>query len=68
MQASEAWFTKHGPALFGGAHVCELGCGTGRLLCRAQAAGAACIVGLDWSPAMLARARERLGSQAYVFV
>lgn len=45
---------------FGGP-VLELACGTGRLLQPLAAAGFAC-TGIDRSPAMLARARARLGA------
>ena len=45
-----------------GGKVLELGCGTGRVLIRVAAAGCE-IVGLDLSPFMLAKCRERLASQ-----
>ncbi len=46
-----------------GSRVLDVGCGTGTQLERYVAAG--CVVaGIDTSPAMLARARERLGSAA----
>jgi SAM-dependent methyltransferase len=43
-----------------GSRVVELGCGTGRNLQRFLQAGAAALWGLDVSPEMLARARQRL--------
>jgi SAM-dependent methyltransferase len=43
-----------------GGPVLELGCGTGRVLAGLAAEGLAC-TGLDASPAMLAKARERVG-------
>ncbi len=42
----------------------DVGCGTGRNLVLAAAAGARTLVGLDASPGMLARAREKLGETA----
>lgn len=45
-----------------GGKVLELGCGTGRVLIPTAAAGHA-IVGLDLSPHMLARCREKLRAQ-----
>ena len=41
-----------------GATVLDLACGAGRYLKRLHAAGATCVVGLDLTPAMLARARS----------
>ena len=47
----------------GGSRVLDVGCGTGTQLERYLAAGCD-VSGIDTSPAMLARARERLGSAA----
>lgn len=46
-----------------GSVVLDVGCGTGTALAEYQAAGCS-IIGLDTSPAMLARARDRLGPGA----
>ncbi|MDY7039997.1 MAG: class I SAM-dependent methyltransferase [Chloroflexota bacterium] len=46
-----------------GSPVLELGCGTGRVLVPLARAGYA-VTGLDNSPAMLARARQRLSAQS----
>lgn len=46
-----------------GSRVLDVGCGTGTQLERYAAAGCD-VAGIDTSPAMLARARERLGSAA----
>src|SRR5271154_2039948 len=48
------------PEPVAGKHVLELGCGTARLALRLLDAGAASYTGVDGSPGMLARARERL--------
>ena len=47
-------------AWLAGARVLELGCGTGRNAVACLAAGASTYVGVDASPGMLARARERV--------
>ncbi len=47
-----------------GSPILELGCGTGRVLLPLAQAGYA-ITGLDNSPAMLARARQRLSTQSH---
>jgi cytosine/adenosine deaminase-related metal-dependent hydrolase/SAM-dependent methyltransferase len=44
--------------------VVDLGCGTGRWLQAMQQAGARSLLGIDPSPAMLSRAREKLGGAA----
>jgi SAM-dependent methyltransferase len=49
-------------ALKAGGRVLELGCGTGRLLIPAAVAGC-CITGLDLSPFMLSKCREKLLAQ-----
>src|SRR6478672_10113430 len=50
----------HASRHWAGARVLELGCGTGRNAGPILDAGARQYVGIDGSPAMLARARERL--------
>jgi ubiquinone/menaquinone biosynthesis C-methylase UbiE len=52
------------PLPFAGARVLDIGCGTGRLLGRALAGGAASVTGIDGSSEMLARARRRLAREA----
>lgn len=48
--------------LTGGEHVLDLGCGTGNLECRvAERCPDVHAVGLDYSPAMLAKARRKCG-------
>jgi SAM-dependent methyltransferase len=54
--------------IFDGAAVLELGCGTARNGVLALAAGARRYVGVDGSPGMLARARERLDDPRARFV
>jgi cytosine/adenosine deaminase-related metal-dependent hydrolase/SAM-dependent methyltransferase len=44
--------------------VVDLGCGTGRWLQATQQAGARSLLGIDPSPEMLSRAREKLGDAA----
>ena len=51
------------PLEFAGRRVLDIGCGTGRVLARALAAGAAFVQGLDGSAEMLAEARRRLAPQ-----
>ena len=48
------------PSLLNNKRVLDAGCGTGRWLLKAAAAGAAKVVGLDFSPRMLAQARQNL--------
>ena len=55
-------------AAFDGAAVLELGCGTARNGALALAAGARRYLGVDGSPGMLARARERLADPRASFV
>ena len=55
-------------AIFDGATVLELGCGTARNGVLALAAGARGYLGVDGSPGMLARARERLDDPRASFV
>jgi cytosine/adenosine deaminase-related metal-dependent hydrolase/ubiquinone/menaquinone biosynthesis C-methylase UbiE len=50
--------------LMDGLNVLDLGCGTGRWLQIAKAAGARRLVGIDLSPEMLSQAREKLGEAA----
>lgn len=49
------------PLAFAGRRVLDIGCGTGRVLARALAGGAAFAQGVDGSAEMLAEARRRLG-------
>jgi SAM-dependent methyltransferase len=53
-------------ALFDGARVLELGCGTARNLAFALIAGAREVVGVDGSPGMLEVARKRLPRARFV--
>jgi malonyl-CoA O-methyltransferase len=55
-------------AFFDGAAVLELGCGTARNGALALAAGARRYLGVDGSPGMLARARERFDDPRASFV
>lgn len=50
------------PLPFGAARVVDIGCGTGRLMAHALAAGAAQVTGIDGSAEMLARATQRLAA------
>ncbi len=47
--------------------VLELGCGTGRNLAYMREHGATCVVGVDLSAGMLAKARKRLGGEVLLF-
>ncbi len=61
--AVERYLDRHALP-FRGARVLDIGCGTGRTMARALAEGAASATGLDASPEMLARARNRLAESA----
>ena len=61
--AVERYLDRHALP-FRGARVLDIGCGTGRTMARALAEGAASVTGLDASPEMLARARNRLAEPA----
>lgn len=61
---------EHLPPLLGdvrGLRVVDLGCGTGRQTARLAAVGAD-VVGVDFSEAMLARARQRPGAEGVRFM
>jgi ubiquinone/menaquinone biosynthesis C-methylase UbiE/cytosine/adenosine deaminase-related metal-dependent hydrolase len=59
LQLEERWMAKLLPEI-SGSHVLDIGCGTGRWLRRLEALSPAALTGADPSPAMLARAREKL--------
>jgi cytosine/adenosine deaminase-related metal-dependent hydrolase/ubiquinone/menaquinone biosynthesis C-methylase UbiE len=59
LQLEERWMAQLLPEI-SGSHVLDIGCGTGRWLRRLEGLSPAALTGVDPSPAMLARAREKL--------
>jgi SAM-dependent methyltransferase len=58
--AATGWALDRRPLGAAGAKVVELGCGTGRNVARILAEGARAYLGVDGSPGMLDRARQRV--------
>jgi cytosine/adenosine deaminase-related metal-dependent hydrolase/ubiquinone/menaquinone biosynthesis C-methylase UbiE len=59
LQLEERWLTALLPEIRG-SYILDIGCGTGRWLRQLEGLSPAALTGADPSPAMLARARERL--------